>query len=367
MEPGTLVILGGIVAGGILLWLVFSLRGSLGQASSGTRALEERLETSNQRWSQEMHHFQNTLSQQLGSMQQTLDARLHDNTNRLDKRLDNAARSFTEVQKALIEVKRSSQEIFEVSKDVASLQEILTAPKLRGGMGEMMLKELLSQMMPRNYKMQHSFKNGETVDALILLQGGNISVDSKFPLENFKRIIAAQVDTEKKVARRQFFSDVKKHVDAISSKYIVPDEGTLDWAFMYIPAENVYYEIIIKDDEDTTDLLRYFNEKHVIPVSPNSFYAYLKTISYGLQGMEIHKTAKEMFARLERLHKEYEKFEERFSVLGSHLSSASKKYDEAKNHLGKVAGQLAEARLGPPEEKTELPSPHDKKKIYAGE
>ncbi|MEP7162529.1 MAG: DNA recombination protein RmuC [Candidatus Moraniibacteriota bacterium] len=330
-SPVSLVIL--VVAGGALLWLVFSLRSRFERLESGKQGLEDRT-------AEALRSVSSDLLRELHNMRQTLDSRLNDNTNRLDKRLDNAARSFTEVREALVEVKKSSQEIFEVSKEVASLQEILTAPKLRGGMGEMMLKELLSQMMPRNYKMQHSFKNGETVDALLLLQGGNISVDSKFPLENFKRIMAAQTDAERKLARRQFFSDVKKHVDAISSKYILPDEGTLDWAFMYIPAENVYYETIIKDDEDTVDLLRYFTQKHVIPVSPNSFYAYLTTISYGLQGMEIQKTAKEMFARLAKLNKEYEKFEEEFKVLGGHLSSASKRYDEAEKRLMKVGNQL---------------------------
>lgn len=332
----TLIVL--FIAGGGLVWLAFFV-------SRRLRVFEESRSTLERDTREALRGVAADLSRELHQMRQTLDARLNDNTVRLDKRLDTAARSFTEVREALVEVKKSSQEIFEVSKDVASLQEILTAPKLRGGLGEMMLKELLSTMMPRHYEMQHTFKSGETVDALILLEGGHVSVDSKFPLENFRRILEAKTDAERRTARRQFIGDVKKHIDAIANKYILPDEGTLDWAFMYIPAENVYYETIIKDDADTTDLLRYFNEKHVIPVSPNSFYAYLKTVAFGLQGMEIEKRAKEMFARLERLHKEYTRFEEEFEILGSHIANAQKKFDEADKRLGRFGSHLAQTRL----------------------
>ncbi len=291
-----------------------------------------------------------SLNRQLALFQNTLDQRLKDNTERLDNRLHNAAESYTNVQRQLEQVRLSSERIFEVGKEVASLQEILKAPKIRGGFGELMLKDILGQMLPKDkFVLQHTFKSGETVDALVKLQGGSISIDSKFPLENFKKIIEAKTEEEKRLARRTFLSDVKKHIDAIATKYIVPAEGTLDFALLYIPAENVYYEIIIKDEEER-DLLQYLGEKRIVPVSPNSLYAYLRTILLGLQGMQIEERAKEIMGQLERLALEQQKFTKEFAVLGSHIGNAQKKFDEAEKRLDKVQSRLERARVGESED-----------------
>jgi DNA recombination protein RmuC len=291
-----------------------------------------------------------SLNRQLALFQNTLDQRLKDNTERLDTRLHTAAESYTNVQRQLEQVRLSSERILEVGKEVASLQEILKAPKIRGGFGELMLKDILGQMLPKEkFELQHTFKNGETVDALVKLQGGSISIDSKFPLENFKKLVVAKTEEEKKLARRTFLSDVKKHIDAIATKYIVPAEGTLDFALLYIPAENVYYEIIIKDEEER-DLLQYLGEKRIVPVSPNSLYAYLRTILLGLQGMQIEERAKEIMGQLERLSLEQQKFAKEFAMLGSHIGHAQKKFDEADKRLDKVHDRLDRARLGDNEE-----------------
>ena len=338
----------GIVVAVLILGAAFFMwkRVSSGaQNEQSSQDLFARMDMMDRRVAEQMHQFSSSFIHQLGNLQQTIDSRLRDNTMRLDQRLDGATRSFAEVRVALEEVRQSSQQIFEVGKEVASLQEILKSPKMRGGFGELMLQDLLSQMLPKeHYAIQHAFKSGEVVDALIQLKGGSISIDSKFPLENFRKLIEANSDEERKQYRRVFYNDVKKHVDAIAHKYIVPEEGTLDFALMYIPAENVYYELIVRDGDEKS-LVEYLYQKKVVPVSPNSFYAYMRTILLGLQGFQIEKRAKEIMGHLDRLGREYDRFSREFEVLGSHLNNAKNKYEEADKRLGKVQEQLERTRL----------------------
>jgi DNA recombination protein RmuC len=338
------VLLIGVLLGVGFFFLLSRQRGA--SRGDGQQEVTRRIESLDRRFDERLDRMAQVINHQLHGFQNLLDSRLSDNTMHLDKRLDTAARSFVEVRERLAQVDQVNRQILEVSKDVASLQEILTAPKIRGGFGEMMLYDLLEKMLPKEYYVtQHTFRSGDTVDALIRLKGGDISVDSKFPLENFKRLLGAATDDDRRSARRQFLNDVKKHVDAITTKYILPNEGTLDIALMYIPAENVYYEMIIKDDEEQ-GLLSYLTERRVIPVSPNSFYAYLKIILFGLQGMSIEKRAQEIMGQLGKLMQSHDRFAKEFEVLGGHLGNARKKYEDAERILDRFGDELIRVHGG---------------------
>jgi DNA recombination protein RmuC len=302
--------------------------------------------------SQALDNNTQLVQQQLGQVLGNVNERLKENGEILERtqqnlgeRLDNAARVVGSVQKSLGGLEEANRKIYEVGKDIASLQEILRAPKLRGGLGEFFLEDLLAQILPtHHFAIQHAFKSGERVDAVIKLGGSLVPVDSKFPLENFKRILDAANDDERIRTKRQFISDVKKHVDAIADKYILPDEGTYDFALMYIPAENVYYETIIKDSsEEERNLSQYALSKRVIPVSPNSFYAYLQAIVLGLKGMKVEERAKEIIQYLSRLRGDFGKFRDDFGLLGKHLGHAQSSYQTTEKRLEQFGQRLLSA------------------------
>lgn len=292
-----------------------------------------------------------TINQQLGNVTAQVNSQLNsvtqqlqNATGQLGQRMDNAARVVGDVKKDLGELSKATQQVFDVGKDIAGLQEILMSPKLRGGLGELFLGDLLSQILPStNYKLQYTFKNGSRVDAVIQLANGLVPVDSKFPLENFKRLLESPTDEERKSNRKRFVSDVKRHIDAIADQYIQPDEGTFSFAMMYIPAENVYYETIIKDESfgEEKSIAGYAFAKKVVPVSPNSFYVYLQTILIGLRGMEISGQAQEILSRLERLKGDFDRFSKDFEVVGTHLNNARTKYDEAGKRLERFQDRLS--------------------------
>ncbi len=264
-------------------------------------------------------------------------------TSTVGNRLDTAARVIGDVQKNLGELGQAAKEIKEVGQNVAKLEELLRAPKLRGGFGEFLLEDLLKQVIPSKYfQMQYQFRNGQTVDAVIETSDHLVPIDSKFPLENFRKMITAENDQNKKVFRKSFVGDVKKHIDAIASRYILPDERTFPFALMYIPAENIYYEVIIRDEgvNDESGVYTYAVDHKVIPVSPNTLYAYLQVISLGLRGLYIEQSAKEVLDSLTRLQGDLGRVREVFDTLGSHLDNALKKYDDVDKKLSSVEGRL---------------------------
>lgn len=263
-----------------------------------------------------------------------VDERLIKNMEMFNTRLDNAARIIGNVQKSI-------GEFSEIGRSMQELQEFLNSPKMRGNIGEQILKDLLAQYFPRqNYKLQYPFKSGEKVDAVILTSQGMIPIDSKFPSENFRKYQQAKTELDKNNTKKEFTRDVKKHIDDISKKYILVNENTVDYALMYVPSEAVYYEII-----NQPDLYEYSTQMRVLPVSPLSFYAYMKSILMSFEGQRIEQQAKEILTMIRAIQKDYEKTEEAMSVLNKHLTNAYNQLTNVSKYFGSLGQKISSTRL----------------------
>ncbi len=251
-------------------------------------------------------------SQELLEYLKTTNQRLSEQSKDFNQRLDNAARVIGQVQKNI-------GEFSEIGRGMRELQEFLQSPKLRGNIGEQVLKELLTQMLPKQtFVLQYTFRSGDKVDAVIKTSAGLIPIDSKFPLGNFRKINSANDGDSRQIAQREFERDVKNHIDAISKKYILPAEGTLDYALMYMTSEAVYYEVV-----NNTALYDFAGAKRVLPVSPTTFYAFLKAILMSFEGQKIEAQARQILTTLRAIQKDYVKVEDNLSVLQKHLTNAS--------------------------------------------
>ncbi len=283
----------------------------------------------------------------LDKMDQNVGQRLNENVSAMTQtsksvndRIANVQTAFASLQKQVGEMSEQARQIADVSKGLGDLERILSAPKLRGGVGEMQLENLLAQVFAREqYDVQYRFATGDIADAIVHLPQGDVAIDSKFSLENFRRMAEAQNDGERKAARRDFLKDVKKRIDEIATKYIRPAEGTLPLALMYVPAENVYYEAVIRDDTGE-DLYDYCVQRRVVPVSPNSLYAYLQTIIVGMNGMRVSQRAESILREIQSLKLEFEEFDAVFGKLGTHLKNAINNYDLSARELNKLESRL---------------------------
>jgi len=206
----------------------------------------------------------------------------------------------------------------EVGKGIRSLQEFLQSPKLRGNIGEQVLKDMIGQTFPKNsFHLQYSFRSGAKVDAVLKTDAGLLCIDSKFPMENFTLMHRGVTEVERERAKKDFVADVKKHVSDISKKYILPEEGTMDFALMYIPSESVYYEIA-----NMNELMNFARQVRVYPVSPNTLYAHLQVLLLSFQGKELEHKSREVFRLLRAIQKDYGKVEENLGVLNRHVTNA---------------------------------------------
>ena len=278
---------------------------------------------------------------------ETMDRRLGDLDTKVDRRLENAAKTASEIHERLGKVDEATGQMLERAKELSRLEQALRPPKARGGFGELLLENLLRDRLPASaYRMQHTFDSGERVDAVVTVDR-MIPVDSKFPLDNYNRLTEAESDDERALAERHFGRDVKHHIDAIAAKYIRPDEGTYDFAFMYIPVESVYYELACGK---TGALLAYAHDRRVFPISPTTFIAYLQVIALGLRGMQIEQHAHEVMAYVADLQRDFTRFTDDFDKIGTHLGHAQSKYHEAGKRLDRLETKLERAV----EERSEL-------------
>jgi DNA recombination protein RmuC len=315
----------------LLVWLIITTsagrREMAGQAA-GIGLLQQQLEA--------LKAAEDKLTESLQQSLQTGQTNLNQN-------LQSSQKVLSQLNSQIGELQGTNKQMLQLGTEVRRLQNILGSPKLRGQMGEWSLENLLSNILPKDsYQLQHTFKDGKIVDALIRMADFSVPVDAKFPLSSFEAVLRSETDDEKSRLRRQFLKDVAAHIDKIASDYIRPVEGTLDFALMYIPAENIYYETVVKYAGDLKDILQYSLDKKVIPVSPNLLHAYLMTVVMGLHGLRIEKQAAEIRQNLKKLNADFAEFISSWDTLGGHIRNTSNKYDETGRRLDRFGLQLGQ-------------------------
>lgn len=266
---------------------------------------------------------------------QTMHTRIDTTTEAINFRLDKAAQVIGAVNKEL-------GSMSEIGRGLKDFQVFLSSPKLRGNLGEQILYDALDQVFSSSqYSTQFKFKDGQTVDAVIKTNEAMIPIDSKFPMEAFRDMFESADDADKERRKREFIRAVKKHIDDVSKKYILPQEGTVDFAVMYVPSENVYYEIVTNSEE----IMDHAKSRNVLLVSPNSFFHFLRVILMGLERAKIQEEAQKIWELLKTLQQDNQKVTESFALVGRHLTNAKNAMDAASNDYGKFCAKLDQVKL----------------------
>ncbi len=284
--------------------------------------------------------FEAKLEQRLSGVEEKVDRRLEGLDGRLLTSQESAGKTATQIVERLGKLDGTAAQMLQRANDLARLEQALRPPKARGGFGEILLERLLADSLPADaYRRQYSFADGERVDAVIRADK-LLPIDSKFSLDNFERLANAESDEERVLHERAFSRDVKAHIDSIASKYIRPGENTFDFAFMYVPSESVYYEIVCGR---SGGLYQHALSKRVFPVSPSTFHAFLLMILLGLRGMQIEQHAQEVMAYVGQVSKDFERFRGDFDTIGKHISHAQSKFSEADRRLERLETRLERA------------------------
>ena len=347
MEAVIIVLLVALLAlAGVAVWLLMQRRPA--QDPEANRLEQQRQE-------QQAATLRAEMAQVVNASQQAVLAQLNSSEARVNTRLDAVQSSVGQSLTATTEtigkigeqlggLSEAAKRIQDVGQDVASLRDVLQPPKLRGIFGELMLEQLLAQVLPAaNYTMQYRFNDGTIVDAVIRTPDGLVPVDSKFPIDSYRRLHEATNDDDRERLRREFVRDVRKRVEEVA-KYIHPGEDTMDFALMYIPAETIFYELLSGTNlsESTTFAL----ERQVHIVSPNTFYMLLQTLSRTLQRMRVQDDVKKFMGQVAHVRKDFERFQAEFVTLGKHINNAKTKYEDLGSWSGKIEDGL---RLAAPD------------------
>lgn len=250
-------------------------------------------------------------------------------------------RSLSDLSRQLGVLSEQSARVGELAKDIGSLQDLLRAPKPRGGFGELMLERLLQDCLPASaYEIQFTYRDGSRVDAVVHCANRLVAIDAKFPNESYTQIAAATDDADRTRRRRAFLQQVRRHIDAVA-RYVSPQDGTIDYAFMYLPSEAIYYEVMAREAADgELDLGTYCQERHVIPASPNTLLAYLQVVALGVRGLAMQERTRELQQSIAQVRREFERFVGLHDQLGTHLDHAMKKFDETERALARASGAI---------------------------
>ncbi|KPJ54834.1 hypothetical protein AMJ47_03235 [Parcubacteria bacterium DG_72] len=280
------------------------------------------------------------LQQQLNNINQVLDSKLAESNKAMQAQFGQSAKIIQNVTEKLTRLDETNKQVVSFADQLKNLQDVLKNPKQRGVLGEYYLETVLKNVLPPgSFQMQYSFKDGTIVDAVVFVDKRIIPIDSKFSLENYNRILETSDQQEKKRYETAFISDLKNRIEE-TAKYVKPEENTMDFAFMFIPSEAVYYDLLINKVgavvDDTNNLIYYAGKKKVIVVSPTSFLAYLQTVLQGLRNQKISEQAKEIIKQVERLGRHMGSYSDYMKKLGGHLGTTVSTYNKASKELAKV-------------------------------
>ena len=323
----------------LLLWLVFDLKKKLDgtDRSEKMTAILERLAM----MSEQNRELRNTMDSKLSETHRATQEQINHTMQTVHGITGQSARQIADVVAGLTKLEETNKQVVNFSAQLQNLQDILKNPKQRGVLGEYFLEETLKNVLPPNsYQMQYGFKDGVIVDAVVFVQKKIIPVDSKFSLENYERILNAKDAEDREHWEKIFKQDLKNRIDE-TAKYIKPDENTMDFAFMFIPSEAIYYDLLVNKvgagQVNTRDLIEYaFKDKKVIIVSPTSFLAYLQTVMQGLRALQIEESAKEIRANVEKLGKHLLSFEDFMKKVHGSLGTTVNHFNTAYKELGKI-------------------------------